>query len=75
MIIKSTTINLLIQEKVTKKQKQKIINSTSPILSPKLAYSKILLPTIVLMENSPCTFQGNMPDQDNCQCKKSKQII
>jgi len=46
------------------------MKSTTLFIPTKLAYSRVLLPTIVLMENSPCTFQGNMPDQDNCQCKR-----
>ncbi len=44
------------------------------IFSPKLAFSRLLLPTIVLIENSPCGFQGNLPDQDNCQCRKENLI-
>jgi len=32
----------------------------------------MLLPTNDLIENSPCTFQGNMPDADDCQCRKRK---
>ncbi len=40
------------------------------MFSPKFASSRLLLPTIVLVENSPCGFQGNLPDQDNCQCRK-----
>jgi hypothetical protein len=43
-----------------------------PIKSTKFGRGRILLPTIVLIENSPCTFQGNMPDQDNCHCKQNK---
>ena len=44
------------------------------IFSHKLAFSRLLLPTTVPIENSACTFQGNLPDQDNCQCRKEKFI-
>ena len=42
------------------------------IISTKLVHSRMLLLTNNLIENAPCTFQGNMPDQDNCQCRKKK---
>jgi hypothetical protein len=61
MIIK-TTSSVFYEEKP-------MIKPTT-MFSPKFASSRLLLPTIVLVENSPCGFQGNLPDQDNCQCRK-----
>ena len=39
------------------------------ILSTKIIQSRMLVPTNDIIENTPCTFQGNMPDPDDCQCK------
>jgi hypothetical protein len=58
MIIK-TTPSISYEEKPIIKQTTKIL--------PKFPFSRLLLPPPVLVENNPCAFQGNSPDQDNCQ--------
>jgi hypothetical protein len=37
-----------------------------------VARHRVTLPISALVENTDCTFQGNMPDPDNCQCNDFK---
>jgi hypothetical protein len=48
---------------------------TTSIKTTKLLYSRMLLPIIDFIENTPCAFEGNIPDQDNCQCNRKKKIF
>ena len=56
---------------VTKKTRasKKRKTSVKPItVAPKIARDRVTLPIFQLVESNECTFQGNMPDPDNCQC-------
>ncbi len=44
-------------------------------VATKLARNRVTLPISALVENTDCTFQGNMPDPDNCQCKNLNGIL
>jgi hypothetical protein len=67
--IVKTTPTISNANRETEKEHKTTIKLTT-IRSSKLAHGRILLSTNELIENSPCTFQGNMPDQDSCQCRK-----
>lgn len=64
-IVKNTNSNDN-QEDKDEKNSQTTMKSTT-IITNKLILSKKLSSSIVFAENSRCTFQGNMPDQENCQ--------
>jgi len=69
--MKTTTSRLITADIEIKKQRKTTIQLTT-IISTKFVHSRMLLPTNDLIENSPCTFQGSMPDADDCQCRKRK---
>ncbi|CAF0865968.1 unnamed protein product [Adineta ricciae] len=55
---------------VTKKTRasKKRKTTVKPItVASKIARDRVTLPIFQLVESSDCTFQGNMPDPDNCQ--------
>ncbi|CAF1241343.1 unnamed protein product [Rotaria magnacalcarata] len=65
-IIISTTPSLSQNGIDANKDDKTTIGLTTP-LSNKLVYGRMLSPIYGLIEHSPCLFQGNKPDQYNCQ--------
>ena len=56
------------EEKKTRSPKRRKLTTRPAPIVTKLAASRVTAPISELVENSACTFQGNMPDADNCQC-------
>ena len=56
------------EEKKTRSPKRRKLTTRPAPMVTKLAASRVTAPISELVENSACTFQGNMPDPDNCQC-------
>lgn len=70
-MVTTTPSHLLDIDVETEKQNKTTIKLTTAI-SSKLINSRLFSPREDLIEYSPCSFQGNKPDQYNCQCKKCK---
>jgi len=54
-------------EKKTRAPKKRKTTTRPTTVATKLAHNRVTLPISQLVENTECTFQGNMPDPDNCQ--------
>lgn len=52
----------------TEEHKQRTTLKVTTIFATHLAHSRMLLPSTNLIENTPCIFEGNVPDAGNCQC-------
>ena len=50
-------------------KKRKTTTTRPTTVVTKLARNRVTLHISAMVENTECTFQGNMPDPDNCQCK------
>lgn len=59
------------EEKKTRATKRRKTTARPATPAAKLAAIRVTMPIAELVENSACTFQGNMPDPDNCQCNRS----
>lgn len=70
LMIIQTTSPIFHQETETEIARLRTINPIT-ISSSKSAFSRILLPNRLPMERTPCTFQGTLPDPENCQCRKN----
>jgi len=62
-------------EKKTRPPKKRKTTTKPTTLATKLARNRVTLPVSELVENTDCTFQGNMPDPDNCQCNYLNRIF
>ena len=58
------------EEKKTRAPKKRKTTTRATTAVSKLAAHRVTVPISELVENNACSFQGNMPDPDNCQCKK-----
>jgi hypothetical protein len=56
-----------VEKKTRVPKKRKTTTRLTPVTT-KLARNRVTLSISALVENNDCTFQGNMPDPDNCQC-------
>jgi len=54
--------------KKTRAPKKRKTTTRPTTVVTRLARNRVTLSISQLVENSDCTFQGNMPDPDNCQC-------
>ena len=61
---------MLFDDQIDDDRKSKTIYNLTRLISSSLAYSRMLLPAHSLVENSRCTFQGNVRDQADCQCRR-----
>ena len=61
--------NFEVQKKTRAPKKRKTTTTRPTTVVTKVARNRVTLPISALVENTECTFQGNMPDPDNCQCK------
>jgi hypothetical protein len=59
-------------EKKTRAPKKRKTTIRPTTITTKIARNRVTLPISAMVENTDCTFQGNMPDPDNCQCKDLK---
>jgi hypothetical protein len=59
-------------EKKTRAPKKRKTTTRPTTIVTKIARHRVTLPVSELVESTDCTFQGNMPDPDNCQCNYSK---
>lgn len=70
-VLKTTTESLdddFNFEKKTKTSKRRKITTTQPrTIATRGTRHRVTLPVTQLVENTQCTFQGNMPDPENCQ--------
>ena len=62
------------EKKVTRAPKKRKTTARPATPAAKLAAIRVTVPIAELVENTACTFQGNMPDPDNCQCNRSDLI-
>ena len=68
--------NIEVTKKTRAAKKRKTTSTTrSVVFVTKLARNLVTLPISALMENTECTFQGNMPDPDNCQGRTSQRLF
>lgn len=64
--------NIEVTKRTRSGKKRKATSTTRlPTFITKLARNQVTLPISALVENTECTFQGNMPDPDNCQGRTS----
>ena len=54
--------------RVSKKRKTTTTTTKPTPVTTRLARNRVTLSITELTENNECTFQGNQPDPDNCQC-------
>lgn len=69
-----TTSYIFQQETETEPARPLTINPIT-ISSSKSAFSRILLPNRLPIERTPCTFQGTLPDPENCQSRQNTKSI
>jgi hypothetical protein len=62
-------------EKKTRGPKRRKTTTKLTHVTTKLARSHVTLSISDLVENNECTFQGNQPDPDNCQCNYFEKIL
>lgn len=58
-----------VKKKTRAPSNRKMTTKQTTTTTTKLARNRITLSASELVENNECTFQGNMPDPDNCQSK------
>ena len=56
-----------VEKKTRGPKRRKTTTKLTPVTT-KLARNHVTLSISDLVENNECTFQGNQPDPDNCQC-------
>lgn len=57
------------EEKTKRFSKKRKTTTRATTIVSKIAAHRVTVPISELVENNACTFQGNMPDPENCQCK------
>jgi hypothetical protein len=61
--------------KKTRATKKRKTTTRPTTIATRLARNRVTLSISQLLEDSACTFQGNMPDPDNCQCNHFNIIV